>query len=546
MHPKPSPDNPVTRHPVFALTWLLAGLLIGVLLVGCSAGKAQGPGRIQFSATELDLGIVPNTELITRTLEVRNVGQGWLEITGLSTSCGCTTARIARQRLAPGEATDLVVIFDPQAHGGQTGTFLRQVYVRSSDPETPEAVLTLRVTVTAAVGDHREAPPQPTVLPPNPPESAVTVYYNRACADCLHYIEETVVPLLRQASYPEPVYKDYINEPANRTELLARSDALGVPPHLQSHLTVFVGDRLIIEGHVPEHVIADLLTAPPDAFERVLVYQDRMSGATAYTVWAFRGEPQTYPIATPVGEYLAYLQEHSPHLEATVSAHDRRPLLPLVLTTGFLDGLNPCAFAVLLFFIAFLFTLRRTTSSIWAMGLTYVAAIYLAYFLIGLGLMQAILFAGEHHLMAKVGSWLVIALGLINVKDYFFPQLPIHLRIPTIAHGTIQDWLKRATFPAAAVGGFLVGLCTFPCSGGIYVAIVGLLAARATYWQGVGYLGLYNLMFVSPLLLILAGVGNRRVMHRIRLLEQSSRRWVRLATGLAMIGIGAVILIWFV
>ncbi len=381
----------------------------------------------------MDLGAIPNTGPVSCTLEVRNVGRGWLEITGLSTSCGCTTAEIARQRLAPGEATDLVVTFDPQAHGGLTGPFLRQVYIRSNDPETPEAVLTLRGTVVAAVGTHQDALPQPAVLFPHSLENAVTVYYNRACADCLEYVQETVLPLLRERGYPEPVYRDYINEPANRAELLARSDALGIPPGLQSHLTVFIGDRIILEGHVPEHVVADLLAAPPDAFDRI-----------------------------------------------------------------------------------------------------------------GLGLMQAILFTGEHHLMARIGSWLVIVLGLINVQDYFFPQLPIHLRIPTIAHGTIQDWLKRATYPAAAVGGFLVGLCTFPCSGGIYVAIVGLLTARTTYWQGVGYLGLYNLMFVAPLLLILAGVGNRRVLHRIRLVEQSSRRWVRLATGLGMIAVGAVILVWFV
>ncbi|MBU0702423.1 MAG: hypothetical protein KKC18_00965 [Chloroflexi bacterium] len=376
----------------------------------------------------------------------------------------------------------------------------------------------------------------------------VTVYYNRACADCLHYIEEAIVPLLRDAGYPEPIYKDYINEPENRTELLNRSDALGVPPDLQSHLTVLVGDRFILEGHIPEGVVADLLNAPADAFERILVYQDKMSGATDYVAWAFRGEPQTYPIDAPIGEYLTYLEEHSEHLAPAVpvEAMGERSLLPLVLTTGFLDGLNPCAFAVLLFFIAFLFTIQRTTASIWAMGLIYVAAIYLAYFLIGLGLMQAVLFTNNHHLMAKIGSWMVIGLGLINLKDYFFPQLPIHLRIPTIAHGTIQDWLKRATFPAAGVGGFLVGLCTFPCSGGIYVAIVGLLAAKATYLQGVGYLGIYNLAFVAPLLIILVGVSNRRVMHHIRLAERSSRRWVRLATGLGMVAVGAVILIWFV
>ena len=374
----------------------------------------------------------------------------------------------------------------------------------------------------------------------------VTVYYNRACADCLHYVEETVVPLLRDAGYADPVYKDYINEPENRTELLAQSDALGVPPELQSHLTILAGDRLILQGHVPEHVVADLLAAPSGAFERMLVYQDKMSGATHYTAWAFRGEPQTYPIDTSIDEYLAYLEEHSEQLTPPVSAEEKRALLPLVLATGFLDGLNPCAFAVLLFFIAFLFTIRRTSATIWAMGLVYVAAIYLAYFLIGLGLMQAVLFANDHHLMAKIGSWLVIGLGLINLKDYFFPHLPIHLRIPTIAHGTIRDWLKRTTFPAAAVGGFLVGLCTFPCSGGIYVAIVGLLASKVTYLQGVGYLGLYNLAFVLPLLLMLAGVGNRRVMHRMRLAEQSSRRWVRLATGLGMVAVGTIILLWFV
>lgn len=374
----------------------------------------------------------------------------------------------------------------------------------------------------------------------------IVVYYNRACADCLHYIEETVLPLLGGSGYGEPTYKDYINEPSNRAELLGRSDALGVPQDLQSHLTTFVGERLILEGHIPGHVIVDLLAAPDGAFERLLVYQDKMSGGTEYVAWAFRGDPKTYPIDTPIGEYLAYLEEQGEHLAPAVPVEEERNLLPLVLTTGFLDGLNPCAFAVLLFFIAFLFTIQRTSGTVWLMGLIYIAAIYLAYFVIGLGLMQAVLFAGNHHLMAKIGSWLVIGLGLINLKDTFFPQLPIHLRIPTIAHGTIQEWLKRATYPAAATGGFLVGLCTFPCSGGIYVAIVGLLAAKTTYLQGVGYLGIYNLAFVLPLFIILAGVGNRRVMHHIRLAERSSRRWVRLATGLGMVAVGVVILVWFV
>ena len=46
-------------------------------------------------------------------------------------------------------------------------------------------------------------------------------------------------------------------------------------------------------------------------------------------------------------EYLAYLEEHGEHLSPATLVEEKRALLPLVLTTGFLDGLNPCAFAVL-------------------------------------------------------------------------------------------------------------------------------------------------------------------------------------------------------
>ena len=126
----------------------LVGLLILTLVAasGCAA-VADPPGRIELSASEFDFGDIPNTGPVSHTFQVRNVGRGALEITGVSTSCGCTTAEIGSRRLVPGRVADLTVTFDPQAHGGATGEFMRQVYVRSSDPDTPEAILTIRVTV---------------------------------------------------------------------------------------------------------------------------------------------------------------------------------------------------------------------------------------------------------------------------------------------------------------------------------------------------------------------------------------------------------------
>jgi hypothetical protein len=123
-----------------------AGLLVLAVAVGYAA-LPQAPGQIELSASQFDFGTVPNTSPVSHTFQVHNAGQGLLEITGLATSCGCTSATIASRHLAPAASTDLTVTYDPLAHDGATGQFMRIVYVRSDDPNTPEASLTIYVTV---------------------------------------------------------------------------------------------------------------------------------------------------------------------------------------------------------------------------------------------------------------------------------------------------------------------------------------------------------------------------------------------------------------
>jgi hypothetical protein len=127
---------------------LLAALLVLALAVGYAA-LPQVPGHIELSATQFDFGAVANTGPVSHTFQVHNIGQGPLEITGVATSCGCTSAAVAEDRLAPGTSTDLTVTYDPLVHDGATGEYMRLVYVRSDDPATPEASLTIHVNVVA-------------------------------------------------------------------------------------------------------------------------------------------------------------------------------------------------------------------------------------------------------------------------------------------------------------------------------------------------------------------------------------------------------------
>lgn len=218
-------------------------------------------------------------------------------------------------------------------------------------------------------------------------------------------------------------------------------------------------------------------------------------------------------------------------------------LLPLVVLTALVDSVNPCAFSILLVTIAFLFSLGKLRSNILGLGLVYILGIFLTYLTIGLGLLQALHLFDTPHFMGILGAALLILLGTINILGEVFPNFPITLAIPKSAHDTMARLMRYASFPTVFALGVLVGLCEFPCTGGPYLMVLGLLHDTGTYLSGFGYLLLYNLIFVAPLILILLIAGNEGVVDTLRTWQRENRRTMRLVGGVLMIAIGAAILI---
>ena len=221
-------------------------------------------------------------------------------------------------------------------------------------------------------------------------------------------------------------------------------------------------------------------------------------------------------------------------------------MIPLVAGTGFLDGIHPCAIAILIFFIAFLITLQKTFKNIFLLGLVYIFVIFLTYLAVGVGLLSGVVFFGQPHFFAKFGSWLLIILGAINIKDFFFPHLPPHLTMPKFSNEKIRTLLTKATLPAVALAAFLVGLCSIPSAGGIYVAVTSLLAAKTTYFVGFLYLLLYNVMFVLPLLILLLLAANPLTLAKIAEWRKTNEKAEKLIMGISLLALGAGILIFLV
>jgi len=105
------------------------------LLAACAGGEPD----ILLEEEQVDLGPVENGEVREFGVVVANQGSSDLVIEAVSTSCGCTSARVDPTTLAPGERGLLAVIFDSGAHGpDERGPVVRQVFIASNDPDQPE------------------------------------------------------------------------------------------------------------------------------------------------------------------------------------------------------------------------------------------------------------------------------------------------------------------------------------------------------------------------------------------------------------------------
>ena len=189
--------------------------------------------------------------------------------------------------------------------------------------------------------------------------------------------------------------------------------------------------------------------------------------------------------------------------------------LYLVITAGLLDSFNPCAIAILLIFIALMFTFKKPRKVILLLGLTYILTIYITYLAIGIGLLKAAYLFNIPQYFTKAIGIIFIIWGLWGWKDFLFPKLPLKLSTSVKQRQIIASYAEKFSVPGTIVMGFLVSIFGFPCTGGIYLATLALLAHKETYLTGISYLFLYNLMFVVPLIIIFLAATNRLVAEKI-------------------------------
>jgi cytochrome c biogenesis protein CcdA/glutaredoxin-related protein len=175
------------------------------------------------------------------------------------------------------------------------------------------------------------------------------------------------------------------------------------------------------------------------------------------------------------------------------------PMVALI-SAALVDAINPCAFAVLILLIATVINAKGKNQALYS-GIMFSLAVFVSYFLMGLGVYKAITIFNLPFYISLVVAIISILIGLANLKDAFWYGKIFVMEVPFSWRPKMQSIIKHVTNPLGAAGaGVLVSLFLLPCSSGPYVVILGLMAERVDLTKTISLLALYNLIFVLPMI----------------------------------------------
>lgn len=219
--------------------------------------------------------------------------------------------------------------------------------------------------------------------------------------------------------------------------------------------------------------------------------------------------------------------------------------LPTVIVTALVDSINPCAIGVLVLLISTLLSLLENKKRMITVSFVYISAIYVTYFLAGLGYLTIAQSFGTNFSQfvgLLVGAF-VIFLGLIDLKDVCCGKTHFTLSINPKYSEKVKAMAMKTTIGGMILLGIFVAAIELPCTGGPYLAITTLLSQKFDLRAFI-FLAIYNLIFVFPLVAItgLAYIGIST--DKFNKWKNSNKRFMRLGSGIVMVALGVLLCLY--
>jgi glutaredoxin-related protein len=422
------------RKIVFVMPILL--LLISGSLA--KAGVSPVPD-INLPEEVWDFDTIMQGESVSHTFEIENLGDAQLIIEKLKRSCGCIVTSISSKTIEPGEKSSLRITFDSQ---GRKGRQKKHVYINSNDPDEPRK--------TFALIGNIEVPPQPIIkiIPlkwnfglarEGDTPSTVIIMKNigelelviegvkgsKGCKAILlsskkiepgaeAKIKVTLSPLkgkgkvskylsIRSNDPNRPrrwvritgniqkfIYLAYFYQ-AGCKECGQVSEILNNLKKNYTNLVIKNFDTNLRKNKELQEAISELVAMPE---EKRLIIPTLFIGET-YLIKEDISKKNLQELIQKYGKrgtVSPWEEAQKMRERAGKKLRERFKSFGIftVIGAGLIDGVNPCAFATIIFFLSYLTFIGRKGKEALLVGFFFTLAVFLTYLLIGIGAFRAI------------------------------------------------------------------------------------------------------------------------------------------------------------
>ncbi len=370
---------------------------------------------------------------------------------------------------------------------------LQEISIEGQEGLVPQFSLGLEESATCG--------PEDTAACDAPATIWAAYFYEVGCQECSRAEYDI---RYAQSKYPQLLIEEYsTQEDAALAEWLGAR--VGIPQEQRlATPALFVGDEVLIGTDITS--------------EAVLALAEKYASSGAERVWAdFDPEKGEQSIIERFKSFGVFT----------------------VVFAGLVDGLNPCAFATLVFFVSYLTLSGRQGREVLVVGTAFTLGVFLAYLVVGLGFYKVLDLLGD--LLTTLGRWvygltalLCAALAVFSFLDFLKARrgeigdmalnLPHSLRMRINA--VIRRGRKSQAFVAGAFAtGVVVSFLELACTGQVYLpTIIFVISQPAMRVRALLFLVLYNLLFILPLVVvfILVYYGTAGSKQLTRFLQQQA------------------------
>ena len=210
-----------------------------------------------------------------------------------------------------------------------------------------------------------------------------------------------------------------------------------------------------------------------------------------------------------------------------------------LLGAALADAANPCALAVLILLLATVISAKGKSYALLS-GFMFSLAIFISYLFMGFGVYKAISAFNIGRYLSLGAGILAIIIALANFKDVFWYGKGFIMEVPLSWRPKMKEIIRKATSPWSAFAvGFVVSLFLVPCASGPYAAILARLAERVDTAKAIPLLVLYNLVFITPMVIVTLAMYFFNVrMSKLENWRQNNLRLLHAIIGTIMLLLG--------